>query len=188
MKWLFTIFGMIGLISIGGHNCFAQSNSYEGVKFSFELIDAKSKISKNCFAGVDEILIRTKLENNSFEPFPFPAMHEYYLYKFRLTKSDEILPIAYRSDKAEIISAREEDLGAGSRLLVDPILPGDPQELNVLILGERYENLHQGSYLLSIEYKTFKSIEINGKPQMLRLRDEVKFNIGCFKNAHLWDN
>lgn len=163
------------LLSIASVMSFAQSNSYEGVTFSFKLTDAESKESKSTFRVGEEIVIRLGLANNSNNFVPLTVSDNNYLYKFYLTKDDEKLPVGYRSDKARILSIREEKRGAGSVFSPDPIMPGVIWKLATLKISDRYENLTPGKYKLWIEYKS--SIYIEKTKELLRLSDEAVFEI-----------
>ena len=158
---------------------YSQTNSFDGVKFTFILTDISNETKKTNFGSVEEIIIRPRLENNSNEPFPLFTTEEYYQFKYSLTKTGERLPIAYRADRATVLSLREEERsGYGGNLLLDPLSPGDVSNLVTMELADRYENLPAGHYRLMIEYKSGKFITIEGRTGRLRLRDEVEFNIG----------
>ena len=164
-------------IGIFANISYAQSNSYGNVAFTFKLTNSSNDDSKTTFTTAEEIIIKPEIENNSAELFPIISFDKNYLFKFKLTKVGENLPIKYRSDKTRILSIREETPGAGAKLLLDPIFPGQTQELEVMKLSDRYENLAPGSYKLTIEYKTAKTIQRNSINEFLRLKYDVSFEI-----------
>ena len=178
MKRLTKSFFIAILICSGFITCFAQSNSFQGVSFSFSFSDGKTEDGKTSFRTGEEIFIKTFIENYSVEPFSFLISDDYYLYKFSLAKEGENLLVSYRKDKAALLLLREENsMGTGRQLIPDPIYPGNFQQLETLKLGDRYENLTPGKYTLSIEYKTLKFIQINEIKKRLRLTYEATFEI-----------
>lgn len=175
MKFLVKILLLLVVILVTSNICFAQSNLQQGVNFSFKLTDEKSEEDKSTFRVGEEIVIRLSLANNSNDLVPYTVTDNHYLYKFSLTKDDDLLPVANRSDKATILSIREETRGIGRQLMLDPIMPGEVWELASLKISDRYENLKPGKYKLMIEYKT--SIYDEKTKKVVRLSNEAIFEI-----------
>lgn len=174
MKIVSILIVMVGLCA---NTAFAQNSSYEGVAFSFRLTSTSSDESKTTFHVGEEIVIKPILVNNLLEAFTTLVTDVNYLYRFNLTKAGETLPAGYRSDKAALLSTREERGGGGSEFEPDPMLPGETLELDTMKLSDRFENLTPGNYTLNIRYRTPKQIEINGVRTLLRLTSSVSFQI-----------
>lgn len=128
---------------------FSQTAStHNGVSFSYVLTNGANEESKTSFHVGEAIVVLTKIENGSTNLIDYIVEDENYLYRFELTKTGWSLPIAYRSDKATLLSIREEEPGRGMVMIPDPILPGDTKTLDSLKLSNRYDNLAPGTYKL----------------------------------------
>jgi hypothetical protein len=181
MKQLKLMLSVMVLLGIFTLTSFAQSNPEEdkNVRFWFELRSNNAEESRTTFSVGEKIVIKTFLENYSNELFPFSVTDENYQYRFELSRVGGKGVIGYRKDKEHLLSIREEEPpGTGKNLALDPILPGNTQELETMSLDDRYENLETGTYKLIIEYKSGKIVQPDksGKRHR-RLRYEVMFEI-----------